>query len=411
MTPGRSSATSLKMRRGILRGMGVGVALVALSACSNLPRSGPRLGEIERFGSQGGAVENVPVQLMEVTDSLTRSLREVKAPKSFADLLGEVAPYGAVVGRGDVLDIGVWEAPPAVLFGYAGAGTVGGGGGGALDGVGTGSNNGLPPQIVNQDGAISVPFVGMVQAAGRTPEAIAQDIRRGLTGKAHDPQVVVRIVRNSTSDVTVVGDVASSVRMPLTPKGERVLDAVASAGGVRQPVGKMTVQITRGGTVAAMPLSAIIREPRENVRLQARDVVTVLFQPYSFTVLGAAARNEEVPFESTGLTLSQALGRIGGIADQRANPHGVFIFRFEDPAFFTAHGLPAPPTSDNGKVPVIYRVDLRNPATLFAAQSFPIQDQDLIYVANSPLADFQKFLQAVSQVVYPIISIQRVFEP
>src|SRR5690606_25352134 len=119
---------------------------------------------------------------MEVTDSLTRSLREAKAPKSFADLLGEVAPYGAVVGRGDVLDIGVWEAPPAVLFGYAGAGTVGGGGGGALDGVGTGSNNGLPPQIVNQDGAISVPFVGMVQAAGRTPEAIAQDIRRGLTG-------------------------------------------------------------------------------------------------------------------------------------------------------------------------------------------------------------------------------------
>jgi len=407
MTPSRSSARSFDKRWISLRWMGVGLAALALAACSNLPRGGPRLGEIERFGTRQGNVENAPVQLMDVTDTVTRRLREVNAPKSFAALLGEVAPYGAVVGPGDALDIGVWEAPPAVLFGSS-IGSIGMGG---AEGITTGSNTGLPEQVVNQDGTIIVPFAGTIQAAGRTPEAIAQDIRGRLAGKAHDPQVVVRIVRNATSDVTVVGDVTTSVRMPLTTKGERVLDALASAGGVHQPVGKMTIQITRGGTVVAMPLSAVIKDPRENVRLQASDIVTALFQPYSFTVLGAANRNEEVPFESTGLTLSQALGRIGGVADARANPHGVFIFRFEDPAFFTANGQPSPPTSANGKVPVIYRVDLRNPATLFAAQSFPIHDQDLIYVANSPLADFQKFLTAVSQIVYPIISVQRVINP
>jgi len=408
MTASRSNPESSHMQRKLGSGMSLGLGLSALllAGCSTLPRSGPRYAEIKHFGAEQGAVQNAPVQMLDVTEVVTRRLREVTPPPSFAALLGETAPYGSIVGRGDILSIGIWEAPPAVLFGsLAGAPGVG------TETVGIGTNTALPEQYVNQDGAVSVPFAGSIQAAGRTPEAIAQDIRRRLSGKAHDPQVVVRIARNAASDVTVVGDVAASGRMQLTTKGERVLDALASVGGVRQPVGKMTIQITRGNIVAAMPLADVIKDPRENVHLRASDIVTALFQPYSFTVLGAAGRNEEIPFESTGLKLSQALGRIGGINDQRANARGVFIFRFEDPAVFTANGQPSPPVSDNGKVPVIYRVNLRDPATLFAAQSFPIRDSDLVYVSNAPLADFQKFLQAVSQIVYPIISVQRVLNP
>jgi len=406
MIPSHSTPGLSNMRW--IRGAGVAIGLSALmlAGCSNLPRGGPRYGEIRQFGEHQGAVQNAPVQMLDVTAIVTHRLREIAPPASFADLLGEVAPYGSVVGRGDILSIGIWEAPPAVLFGsYIGIS------GSGMETASLGANTALPDQFVNQDGMISMPFAGTIQAAGRTPEAIAQDIRRRLAGKAHDPQVVVRIARNAASDVTVVGDVASSGRMQLTPKGERVLDALANAGGVRQPVGKTTIQITRDNVVAAMPLADLIKNPRENVHLRANDVVTALFQPYSFTVLGAAGRNEEIPFESTGLTLSQALGRIGGINDARANPRGVFIFRFEDPAVFTANGHPPPPVSDNGKVPVIYRVDMRDPATLFSAQSFPIRDSDLIYVSNSPLADFQKFLTAVSQIVYPIISVQRVLNP
>ncbi len=217
--------------------------------------------------------------------------------------------------------------------------------------------------------------------------------------------MIVRLASNATSNVTVVGDVTNNMRMPLTAKGERLLDALAGAGGAKQPVGKMTIQVTRGSLVEAMPLEAVIKDPRQNIRLQADDVVTLLFQPYSFTVLGAANKNEEVPFEGTGLTLSQALGRMGGLNDQRANPKGVFIFRFEDPKVF-AGSAQALPTTPEGKVPVIYRVNMRDPTTLFVAQSFPIKDKDVIYISNAPLADFAKFLQAISQVVYPIAVIQ-----
>ena len=68
----------------------------------------------------------------------------------------------------------------------------------------------------------------------------------------------------------------------LTPRGERLLDALAGAGGVRQPADKITIQITRAGQVVALPLDSIIRDPRQNIRLQTDDVVAAIYQPYSF---------------------------------------------------------------------------------------------------------------------------------
>ncbi|MFX1815403.1 polysaccharide export protein, partial [Paraburkholderia sp. A1RI_3L] len=128
---------------------------------------------------------------------------------------------------------------------------------------------------------------GSIEAAGMTIPDLESTIVGRLKSKANEPQVLVRVIRNTTADVTVVGDVGSSMRVPLTPKGERLLDALAAAGGVRQPVNKVMVQITRGTQVFSMPLDAVIRDPRQNIALQAGDVVTALYQPVSFMAFGA----------------------------------------------------------------------------------------------------------------------------
>lgn len=372
-----------------------------LAGCAVLPMGGPSTRAVSSAGEEVTA--DAQIRIVEVTDAVAGRLLAMKKPATFSEVLAGAARYGAIVGPGDALDITIFESPPAVLFGSA----LGGGAGQGFvssNAVNVRAND-LPSQVVSASGYIDVPFAGQVSAAGLTPQDVAREIKARLAGKAHDPQVIVRLANNATANVTIVGDVAQSGRVPLTAKGERLLDVLASAGGVRQPVGKMTIQVTRGNLVEAMPLQDVITDPRQNIRLQADDVVTLLFQPYSFTVLGAARANQEIPFEGTGLTLSQALGRMGGVDDQRANPKGVFVFRFEDPALFPQDGQPAPATKD-GKVPVIYRVNLRDPKTLFVAQSFPIRDKDVIYISNAPLADFSKFLQAVSQIVYPIATIQ-----
>ena len=91
----------------------------------------------------------------------------------------------------------------------------------------------------------------------------------------------------------------------------------------------MTIEINRDGTVQRMAARDVVRDPRQNIILRSGDVVTALYQPYSFTVMGATGKNDEIHFEGVGVTLAQALGRIGGLQDMRADPRGVFLFRWE----------------------------------------------------------------------------------
>jgi polysaccharide export outer membrane protein len=134
-------------------------------------------------------------------------------------------------------------------------------------------------------------------------------------------------------------------------------------------------------------------------------VVTVYYQPYSFTVLGATGTNAEVPLEGTTVTLSQALGRVGGLQDNRADIRGVFVFRFEDPKALDPSLAAGARVTADGKIPVIYRVDLKNPATLLVAQTFPIKNKDVLYVANTPLSDLGKFVGIVSSMTYSLVNL------
>lgn len=358
--------------------------IFALSACASmkdeLPRSGAGTAEIT---SQSGS-ERSRIRLLDVDAAVVQRLQARQKRGAFAALAENAQQVPYALGAGDVIEISIWEASPASLFGTATIdprGTTGGS-----------RTTALPEQMIATDGAINVPFAGSVKAAGRTVQQLEQDVVQRLKAKANQPQALVRLVKNNTAGVTVVGEVATSMRMPLTARGERVLDALAAAGGVRHPVGKTTLQLARGNQVQAMPLESVIRDPRQNVLLQPGDVLTSMFQPYSFSVLGATGKNEEVNFEGQGISLVQALARAGGLQDSRAHARGVFVFRLEE---------------DGGseKQPVIYRLDLQDAGAFFAAQNFPVQDRDVLYVSNAPAVDLQKFLNIVVQAIYPVANI------
>lgn len=372
------------------------VASVGLTGCASgsswLSSAGPSRVQMQE-AAQSQASGNV--QIVDINEGVARKQLSARKQVLFSETLGQVTQTAYVIGAGDVIEVSIWEAPPAALFGTT-----------ALDprlGPSTTRATAFPEQMVNAEGLISIPFAGQIKAAGRTPLQIEAEITKKLTGKANQPQVLVRTIRNNTSNVTVVGEVTNSLRMPLTAKGERLLDALAAAGGVRQPVNKMTLQVSRAGQVQAMPLEAVIRDPRQNIVLQAGDVVTSMFQPLSFTVLGATGKNEEVNFEAQGISLAQALARVGGLQDARADAQGVFLFRFESPEVMDASSK-VPATAD-GKIPVVYRLDMKDPSTFFAAQSFPIQNRDVLYVSNAPAAELQKFLNILTSSIYSITAI------
>jgi polysaccharide export outer membrane protein len=390
---------------GAVRALAVLALTLVLGGCGvlsrTLPSSGPSLNEVRETERLAPAGEFVSV--VDIDAAVARKVLATQPRALFSQSFGGAAPTADFrIGSGDVLEVSIWEAPPAALFST-----------GSLDprlGTATARPAALPEQMVSVQGTINVPFLGSVRAAGRTPDEIERDIVQGLKSKANQPQAIVRVTRNATMYVTVIGEVTGSTRMPLTARGERLLDAVASAGGVKQQVGKITLQVTRGDRVLAMPLASVIEDPRQNIVLQAGDVVTALFQPLSFTVLGATRQNQEINFEAQGITLAQALGRAGGLSDERADARAVFLFRLEDPAALPEGVLRADRVraTPDGRVPVIYRVDLKDPASFFAAQAFPVHDHDVLYVANAPAAELQKFLNILSSVIVPAVTVKQV---
>jgi polysaccharide biosynthesis/export protein len=365
-----------------------------LSACYSLPRSGP---SAEVIQSQAAAFPS-GLQLVDITPHIARQLENQKKLVGFGPTFGtlKVNDRDQLVGVGDAIEISIWEAPPATLFG---AGDLSARGNATL---GASRGTTLPEQTVSAEGKISVPFAGPLEVKGRSTGQIEMDVVQRLKGKANQAQVMVRLLRNNSALATVVGEVVNNIRVPLTSRGEKLLDAIAAAGGAKQPLHKTTVQITRGTTTVAMSLDSVIRDAQHNVTLQAGDIITAAYQPLSFTALGATGKNDEINFEAQGISLAQALARVGGLQDARADAKGIFIFRLENPNALSWANNPTTTTAE-GKVPVIYRLDMRDPASFFVAQAFMVEHKDVLYVSNAPAAELQKFANLIYTIALPAI--------
>ncbi|MFG1300162.1 polysaccharide biosynthesis/export family protein [Xanthobacter sp. V3C-3] len=328
-------------------------------------------------------------------DDRTLSLLAQQRPATFGGRFGDYRPPSRyVVGVGDVLSVTIWEAAAGGLF----SGPI-------IDRLGTGSRSAvIPEQQVAQDGSITVPYAGRIPVAGKTPSQIEQAIVDRLAGKAIEPQAVVVVTRGVSNSVTVLGEATNGAVVPLSPRGDRVLDVIAAAGGIKVPAHEVFVRLSRGGTTVTLPMQRLLNDPKEDVYVRPLDKIVVIRDPQTFTVFGAAGNPTIVPFDAVGITLEEGVARVGGVMDNRADPSGVYLMRLEQVRFAAQLRPDARPLESNGYVRVIYRWNMRNPNFVFLARGFEIRNKDAIYVANAPLADIQKITSLFSSVAAPVVS-------
>jgi polysaccharide export outer membrane protein len=361
---------------------------VALTDCGSLPQSGPSTATVrDQYLGKGADVGIIEIDRAAIdalavrpVDMLTQHFEDRRPPAELR------------IGVGDALDVTIYEAAAGGLFAVAESTN-------ARSGTVRGTQ--LPPQVVDQTGMITVPYCGQVMAAGKTPSEIASTIINGLRGKAIEPQVIVSIAQNQSNLVTIAGEVGQGMRFPLRLNGDRILDAIALAGGPRSPSYETFVRLTRGERSGSMLLQSIVANSHENIYLRPGDDIFVYRQPPTFTVFGATGRNGQIPFDSDKLTMAEALAKSGGLLDHRADAKGVYIFRYEDAEIYRRIKNPGaateknPPATKSGRVPTVFHANLETADAYMLSADFPMRDKDLIFVSNAPISDLQKVLGIV----------------
>jgi len=120
-----------------------------------------------------------------------------------------------VIGDDDLLGVSVWKEPD------------------------------LSKEIpVRSDGKISLPLIGEVVAAGRTPVQLELDITSKLKNYITDPHVTVIVEKINSQKFNILGEVVRPGAYPLT-NGETIVDAVAVAGGFRDFAKKKAIYVLR----------------------------------------------------------------------------------------------------------------------------------------------------------------------
>ena len=197
--------------------------------------------------------------------------------------------------------------------------------------------------------------------------------------------------------ITVLGE-GRSARIPATTTPERLLDTISRAGMVGTggtaagPAGADTwVLLERNGRRAIAPFGALIYEPVNNIYVHPNDLIYLYREAQTFLTFGAVGTQQQIPFGAWRLSLAEAISKAGGLPDGQADPAAVFLYRGEARDIAEAMGIDCTPF-EGPMIPVVYSINLRDPAGYFLASSFEMRNKDIIYVSNAFSVESTKFI-------------------
>ena len=384
------SSSSLRLR---VSGA-VSILATLLSGCSTLPSSGPTGRQV--VNGAADPANELKFQVVDLDGAAFKKLIGVQPAGRAVGQLATLAREGRVdrIAPGDALQVNVYEVGMTLFGGTTQSAGAGLGGATSLPDTldPNARSQALNIVTVASDGTIRLPYIGRLMVAGSTPYDVQRMIEQALHGKSQSPQALVTVVNSPGNSVYLLGDVTRTGRMPLTAARERLLDAVATAGGSKVSNADTVVRLSRGGESAEMRLGDVRPGSSDDLTLLPGDRIELVTEPRSFSAFGATPKVSQVTFDAPTVSLAEALARVGGPNDMQADPRSVFLFRYD------ARAIAA------GEPPMIYRLNLMKPESYIIAQNFPMHDKDLIYIANSASNPVTKFVGILNQLFAPLLT-------
>lgn len=310
------------------------------------------------------------VRVQSVTTELLNQL-ELDRQSEVREIAEEfsTADYGYIIGKGDVLQITVWDHPELTIpaGSFRDAETSG--------------------QQVGDDGYIFYPYVGMVKAEGMNIGALRDMLTERLSAYIQTPQLDVRVVAFRSKRVNVVGEVAQPGMLALKDIPMTVADAISLSGGLTPDAHKGGVNISRDGKVYEVDLKALYdyADASQNLMLQHGDIVNVLDRSQQKVfVMGEVKNPGSVEIINGRLSLAAALGERGGVNQTSADPSGIFVVR-----------------GSNRENPEIFQLDAGFATGMLLAERFEMRAQDVVFVDTAGISQWNR---VISQLL-PSISV------
>jgi polysaccharide biosynthesis/export protein len=372
------------------------IGLAGLTAgCDTLliPSSGPNSVVIRSEGTWHGPNYG----LVPLSPHVVQVLEEF-GPRTLTGIFGDHRPPPEIkFGIGDVVSVSIFEAAAGGLFIPAEAS------------VRPGNFVTLPNQPIDTKGYISVPYAGLVPTAGKTPAEVEQEVVNRIKNRAIEPQVVVALVTQNTSLITVIGEINNLItsqtgRIPAQPSGERLLDVITRAGGLRDQGQDNWITLERHGKRATVPFGAVVYEPGNNIWAWPGDTIYVYKEPQTFLAFGATGIQGQFQFSAGPLssawrmTLAEGVAAAGGLLDLQADPGSVFLYRREPRELAEKLGVDCS-KMEGPTVPVVYSVSFADPSGYFLATKVQMHNKDVIFAANAQAIGVEKFALFLNTVI------------
>ena len=197
---------------------------------------------------------------------------------------------------------------------------------------------------IDDDGTVSLPLLGRVQAGGLTLAQLEANLYKALQAQVRTPHLTANVAEPRIQPVSIMGAVATPG--PQQVQGSKTLfDVLAAAGGLKPEAGDM-LTITRqasegplnlpneikdpetGRNMAELRIHDVVdlKDPRTNILVRAHDEISVAKSPLLYVIGNVHKPGGFTMHQERPLYALEALSLAEGFAPN-ASPAGARILR------------------------------------------------------------------------------------
>jgi polysaccharide biosynthesis/export protein len=248
--------------------------------------------------------------------------------------------------------------------------------------------------VVDARGQLNYPYVGNVDAAGKTVEDVRRELTEKLGRYIRRPQVAMRVIGFRSQRVYVDGAVRTAGSQDITDVPMTLALALAGSGGIPGNGDASQIAIDRAGQSYPVSLASLESAGRglQDIYLRDGDRVHVAERADNpVFVAGEVGQPRAVSMHDGVLSLGDALALSGSVSQVGSNPRGVYVVRMQS----------------NAATPQVFRLDAASPTGLALAGHFQLQPRDLVYVQTSGLMRWNRVINLLLSSTVSLYNTQR----